>query len=46
MDINNEVNARLKAILGELQVQLIVVTVNLEVAQARIKELESKEPVK
>lgn len=42
MDANKEIELRLKAVLGDLHVQLIVAQVNLEVAQARIKELEAE----
>lgn len=41
MNIEQEVTARVKSIMGDMQFQLIVTTINLEAAQARIKELEA-----
>jgi len=42
MDIQKEIETRLKTALGEMQVQLIVAQINLEASQARFKELEEK----
>lgn len=42
MDANKEIELRLKAVLGDLHVQLIVAQVNLEAAQARIRGLEAE----
>lgn len=42
MDVNREIDAKLKITLGELNVQLIVSAVNLEAANRRILRLEER----